>query len=87
MNTINNPTVISFFTDNWDYPKHAANLIEDCNRLGLSCVIERRDSTNSYVGNCNIKPFFILEKLEELKSPVVWMDADGTISSWPHELS
>jgi len=80
-------TVISFFTSDWKYPDHAQNLVADCERLKLNHVIELKNSTNSYVGNCNIKPFFIKDKLQEFKQPVLWIDVDGSILKIPNELT
>lgn len=76
-------TVISFYTPEWRYAEFAKNLQEDCKRLGLPCLIEVRESRNSYVKNCNIKPEYIKEKLLELKSPVIWIDVDGSIIKLP----
>lgn len=76
-------TVISFYTPDWKYPEYAKNLADDCTRLGLEFAIEPRDSTDSYVGNCNLKPNFIRDKLQELKRPVLWMDVDGIINLCP----
>lgn len=76
-------TVISFYTPDWRYSEFAEHLQEDCKRLGLSCSIELRDSKNNYVKNCNIKPEYIKEKLLELKSPVIWVDVDGSIIKFP----
>lgn len=79
-------TVISFYTPDWKYPEHAQNLRRDCERLGLDHVIEQRPSTNTYVGNCNLKPGFIREQLATLKRPVLWLDVDGSIQRVPQEL-
>jgi hypothetical protein len=82
-----NFTVVSFYTTDWKYPEYAQNLVDDCKRLGLEYVIESKDSTNTYVGNCNLKPFFIRDKLQELKRPVLWMDVDGSILRVPPGLA
>ena len=79
-------TVISFYTPNWKYPEYAQNLLTDCDRLAIDYAIESRNSTDSYVENCNIKPFFIREKLQEFKRPVLWIDVDGSIITIPDEL-
>jgi hypothetical protein len=76
-------TVISFYTNDWLYPEHAAHLRADCERLGLAHRIEIRPSTNRYVGNCQIKPFFVRECLQDLSAPVFWMDVDGSILREP----
>lgn len=80
-------TVISFFTPDWKYPEYAKNLANDCTKLGLEFVIEPKDGTNSYVGNCNLKSNFIRDKLRELKRPVLWLDVDGSVLKIPNELN
>jgi hypothetical protein len=76
-------TVVSFYTADWDYPKYAMQLQDDCERLGLAHYIVKRESTDDYVKNCNIKPFFIRDMLLRFKSPVFWIDVDGSIISSP----
>lgn len=76
-------TVISFYTNDWLYPDYAARLKDDCDRLGLRHHIVERTSTNRYVGNCQIKPFFVRECLEQFQSAVFWMDCDGSILQRP----
>jgi len=75
--------VISFYTDDGDYPMYAKLLSEDCERLGLDYYISEKQSLKDYRKNCNIKPFFIKETLERFKRPVLWMDVDGSIISSP----
>jgi hypothetical protein len=79
-------TVVSFYTSDWKYPEYAQSLVDDCKRLGLDFVIESKPSTNTYVGNCNLKPYFIQDKLQELKKPILWMDVDGSIITRPDQL-
>lgn len=76
-------TVISFYTNDWEYPNHARNLKDDCVRLGLESCIEELESTGSYLKNTCLKPRFIRDKLLKLKSPVLWVDCDGTILKRP----
>jgi hypothetical protein len=79
-------TVISFYTPDWDYPKYAKQLQEDCKKLGLTYHIVEKSSENNYVKNCNMKPFFIKDMLQFFKGPVLWIDADGGIESRPELL-
>lgn len=76
-------TVISFYTNDWLYPAYADRLRADCERLDLRYRIESRPSTNRYVGNCQIKPFFVQECLADIKSPVFWIDVDASILRSP----
>jgi hypothetical protein len=79
-------TVISFYTPDWKYPEYANNLKEDCFRLGLKFSIDQLPSQGEYVKNCNIKPRFIRDKLYQLKSPVLWVDVDGSLLKLPELL-
>jgi len=75
--------VISFYTSDWKYPDYATNLKKDCERIGLPHHIECLPSRGDYVKNCNIKPEFIRNKLHQLKSPILWIDADGSLLKSP----
>lgn len=79
-------TVISFYTQDWEYPVYAQRLMQDCQRLGLDYRIEELPSDQDYVKNCNKKPLFIRQKLMELQRPVLWVDADGSILKDPTSL-
>jgi len=83
LNSDISPLIISFYTDDEDYPEHAKLLSEDCERLGLDYYIEEKPSTRNYKHNCNIKPFFIKKTIEKFKKPVLWIDVDGSIISLP----
>lgn len=77
------PLIISFYTDDWEYPLHAARLRAECEALGLRYRIERKPTTGSYLKNCCIKPSFILECLKDEQGPVLWIDVDGSIVQKP----
>jgi hypothetical protein len=81
-----NFTVISFFTSDWLYPEYAKLLENDCKKLGLKYCIKPFPSLGEYTKNCNIKPSFILDQLSNLKSPVLWMDVDGSLLKRPEIL-
>lgn len=72
-------TLISFYTKDWEYPQHAKRLAAECEQVGIPHVIEELPSTGSYLKNTCMKPQFILDKLNELKSPVLWVDVDASI--------
>lgn len=76
-------TLISFFTDDWKYPQYAESLKKDCQNLKIPCAIEELPSTGSYLKNTCLKPQFILDKLKQLKSPVLWVDCDGSVLGAP----
>jgi hypothetical protein len=80
------PTVISFYTDDWEYPTHAERLRDECRALGVPHDIRLLDSTRDYHGNCRLKSRYILARLTELKKPVLWIDVDGSLLRSPVEL-
>lgn len=53
------------------------NLIASCAHYKLETSIEGVTSFGSWELNCAYKPFFLLKKLDELKKPLLWVDADG----------
>lgn len=77
------PVVISFYTVNTPYEQEVMRLINSCERLDLEHCIEGRESKRSWEENCGVKPFYILEKLNQLKRPILWVDADGAFLKMP----
>jgi hypothetical protein len=72
-------TLISYYSDlpNSTQYKDAANeLIKRCNLFKVKHDVTGLESAGSYSKNCLMKPGFILRKLTEHKSPVIWMDCD-----------
>ena len=85
MNSNNNlPLVISFYTNDWEYPAHANRMAKDCVKLGVDYYIQEKKSTTDYILNTAIKPFFILECFKEFKRPLLWVDVDGILLKKPH---
>jgi hypothetical protein len=76
-------TVISFYTQDWEYANYANQIKESCIQFKLPYYIVEIESKNDYVKNCNIKPSFIYECLQKFKSPVLWIDADGSLLKHP----
>ncbi|NGX37023.1 MAG: hypothetical protein K1000chlam2_00173 [Chlamydiae bacterium] len=77
------PVIISFYTANTPYQLEVQNLIASCEKFGLEVAIEGVESFGSWELNCAYKPFFILQKLEELNQPLLWVDADGVFARAP----
>ncbi|MBX3718839.1 MAG: hypothetical protein KF898_04230 [Parachlamydiales bacterium] len=80
------PIVISFYTKDTFYQLEVQNLIASCEKFGIICDIEAINSFGSWEVNCAYKPFFIHKKLQELKQPVLWVDADAAFKKKPEEL-
>lgn len=73
------PIIVSFFTNDWEYPNHAERLKKECNYFNLDFYIDERPSTSDYIRNTAIKPFFIKECLDKFQRPIVWIDVDALI--------
>jgi hypothetical protein len=71
------PCVVSFYTKDTPYEEEVKNLVRSCEKFGVEYQIEAVSSTGSWEMNCAFKPIFILQKLQELKRPLLWVDADA----------
>lgn len=70
-------TLISFYTPL--YIPHANRLKASCDKFDIPHLIEALPCQGTWEENCAEKPNFILEKLNSLKTPVLWVDADAEI--------
>ena len=77
------PVILSFYTVGTPYQLEVQNLIASCEKFGLETEIVGVESFGSWELNCAYKPFFILQKLNELERPVLWVDADGVFVREP----
>lgn len=82
----NFPVIVSFFTKNTPYQDEVKNLIASCEKFGLETSIDGVDSFGSWELNCSYKPFFLYQKLQELKRKVLWVDADAVFVRKPTPL-
>jgi len=74
--------LISFYSDiegTTYYSDHAKRLIEECKSLDIPYDIRKKESLGSYQLNCLSKPQYILNMMEELNQPVLWMDIDSKL--------
>jgi hypothetical protein len=78
-----NLLLCSFYTDTWEYPKHAARLRRECSVLGVDCQIEELSDAGGYLENCRQKPGYILETLERTGRPLLWLDVDTSLLRRP----
>ena len=74
--------LISFFSDiegNTYYSDHASRLISECESLGIPYDIREKPSLGTYQLNCLSKPKYILDMIEGLNQPVLWVDIDTKV--------
>jgi hypothetical protein len=79
----NHPTLISYYTGDPYYELCSVNLKKSCDNLGIPIVIENIQSLGTYWKNTLQKPSFILKKMKEFKSDVIWIDVDTKINQYP----
>lgn len=73
------PIVISFYTLRTPYAQEVQRLRASCERFGIERAIAAMEPRGSWERNCALKAPFIQDRLESLKRPVLWIDADGEI--------
>ena len=75
--------IIAFWKDNPGssfYEDSAKALAASAKRFGYETIIEHRaDAGEGYTSITRFKPLFILEKLEEAKEAVMYVDVDSTL--------
>ena len=74
--------LVSFYSDVEDktyYSDNSKRLKAECLSLGIPCDIREKESLGTYQLNCLSKPQFILDTMEELNRPVLWMDVDSKL--------
>jgi len=75
-------TAISFYSDiegRTYYSDHASRLISECESFDIPYDIRNKPSLGTYQLNCLSKPHYILDMIEELNKPVLWLDIDTKI--------
>lgn len=74
--------VISFFCDvdnSTYYSEKAIEFNNKCCSLNIIHEVNQIESQGNWMLNCLSKPKFIITKLEQYKSPLIWMDIDTII--------
>lgn len=82
----NFPLIVSYYTRDTLYQLEVQNLIASCEKWQLKHCIESISSFGSWERNCAYKPLFLLEKLQQWKRPLFWVDADAIFMAKPKVL-
>jgi len=85
---MNNYNIISFYSDPINsnyYMQNYKRLKTELDTISLPYHIEHLQTQKNYMENCLQKPRFILEKIQQLNTPVLWMDIDCIIKEFPHD--
>ncbi len=75
--------IYSFYTVGTPYEKEAEWIIHSVNQHGIPNRIDAIPSEGNWRKNVNLKPRLILQTLEELKRPIVWVDCDAEFLRFP----
>ena len=74
--------LVSFYSDIDEskyYSEHSKRLTKNCEELDIPYDIREKESLGDYQSNCLSKPQFLLDVLNELDKPIVWMDIDSIL--------
>ncbi len=75
--------VVSFYTQDSRYTAHAERLRASLDNFNLDYVIEPVADHGAWEKNCAYKSEFILKAWRASPIPVVWLDADATLTAEP----
>lgn len=75
--------IVSFYTVDTQYEEHAQRLKATLDSQGLAYHLEPVNTMGSWADNCAYKARFIYRMWQESDSPIVWLDADATVESYP----
>lgn len=81
-------TFLTFYYDYDDskyYENCSIRLKNQIEHFGGNLIIKNPSLTDSYNINCLNKPKIILDTLLEIKSPLIWIDADSNLNRLPIE--
>ena len=81
------PLIVSYYTQDTVYQLEVQNLIASCQQWQLAYHIEPIATFGSWERNCGYKPLFLLEKLQQFRTPILWVDADGVFFKNPEPLA
>ena len=80
-----NTLLISFYSDidgRTYYSDNAKRLIGECESLDIPHDIREKETLGTYQLNCLSKPQYILDRLNELNRPLLWMDIDSKMHNY-----
>ena len=71
--------LVSFYSDidsNTYYSDCAKNLTRECEALDVDYLIVEKNFGDNWIDNVRAKPLFLLETLERINEPFIWLDCD-----------
>jgi hypothetical protein len=80
------PVIVSYFTKGTEYESLAARLADSCETLDLEYHLISRAPFGSWEEHCAAKAEVCLRAWQELRRPILWVDADAIINRPPNLL-
>lgn len=78
---VHRPLVINFYTEK--YAKHAQTMKESVRRFGFEVESQLVEKTGDWLHMVQYKAQYMLDKLQEHKRDVLWLDADSVVNEYP----
>lgn len=79
---MNKPVIISFYTPN--YLEEAQRFARALRSFDFRMHIEEVPDRGQWIDNVYYRAEFILEKRQQMRQDVVWIDIDGEVLRYPH---
>lgn len=76
-------TVVSFHTRDERYTRYAERLRQSCGANGMPFLILPLSGLGSWVETVSLKAKFMRNCLDQVKGPILWIDADGVVVKLP----
>lgn len=80
------PTVVSYFTEGTPYEQEVKYLTSSLRPFGLPRAICGVRSRGSWMANTQLKAKFLLEMMDTIEGPLLWLDADARMMAYPQTL-
>jgi len=71
--------LVSYYTENSDYPKFGERLKNNLNNLGIDCHIPLIKSTFNRKYNMNLRWKLLYDCMKKFDRPLLWLDVDSEI--------
>ena len=69
--------LVSYYTENSDYPKFGERLKNNLNNLGIDCHIPLIKSTFNRKYNMNLRWKLLYDCMKKFDRPLLWLDVDS----------
>ena len=75
--------IFSFYTEKTPYENEVHGFVESCQKFDIPFSVMKTQNQGSWVKNVNLKPYLCLQMFEKNDCPIVYLDIDARILSYP----